>query len=154
MQRLHLVTQNARFVILPAFQCIPNLASRVLGLSLQRLAQDMQREHGHRVLLAESFQGGVGVRVGSRSTGGAEPSGGGSGLAGTGAGGPPPAAQLCSLFDGLGDVEDYRRARGQRYSLRTVLTLAIAARLAGYRGVTAFVEFAALLDQRQRREVG
>ena len=66
---------------------------------------------------------------------------------------PPPAAQLRSLFDGLGEVEDYRCARGQRYSLRTVLTLAIAARLAGYRGVTAFAEFAALLDQQQRREV-
>ncbi len=55
LRRLHLVDQNARFVILPAFQDIPNLASRVLGLSLQRLAQDMQREHGCRVLLAESF---------------------------------------------------------------------------------------------------
>ena len=55
LRRLHLVAQNARFVILPAFQGIPNLASRVLGLSLRRLAQDMQREHGYRVLLAESF---------------------------------------------------------------------------------------------------
>ena len=54
-RRLHLVAQNARFVLLPAFQGVPNLASRVLGLSLRRLAGDMQREHGFAVLLAESF---------------------------------------------------------------------------------------------------
>ncbi len=59
---------------------------------------------------------------------------------------PPPAVQLRSLFDCLGEVEDYRCARGQRYPLRTVLTLAIAARLVGYRGVTAFAEFAALAE--------
>lgn len=32
-----------------------NLALRVPGLSLRRLAGDMRREHGHAVLLAESF---------------------------------------------------------------------------------------------------
>ena len=37
LRRLHLVTQNSRFVILPGFHA-PNLASRVLGLSLRRLA--------------------------------------------------------------------------------------------------------------------
>ena len=34
---------------------MPNLASRVLGLSLRRLSGDMQREHGFPILLAESF---------------------------------------------------------------------------------------------------
>ncbi len=48
LRRLHLVVQNAQFVILPAFQCIPYLASRAL-------AQDQQRDYGYRVLLAESF---------------------------------------------------------------------------------------------------
>ena len=49
---------------------------------------------------------------------------------------------------------DHRCARGKRYPLATVLTLAIAARLAGYRGVTAFAQFAALLSQEQRAAVG
>ncbi len=55
LRHLHLVAQNARFVLLPAFQGVPKLASRVLGLSLRRLAGDMQREQGYGVLLAESF---------------------------------------------------------------------------------------------------
>ena len=67
---------------------------------------------------------------------------------------PPPAPELRSLFDCLGEVEDYRCARGQRYRLRTVLVLAVAARLAGYRGVTACAQFAALLDPSQRAAVG
>ena len=67
---------------------------------------------------------------------------------------PPPAPELRSLFDCLGEVEDYRYARGQRYRLRTVLVLAVAARLAGYRGVTACAQFAALLDPSQRAAVG
>ena len=41
-------------------------------------------------------------------------------------------------------MEECRHARGKRYSLQCVLTLALAARLAGYRGVTAFAQFASL----------
>ena len=67
---------------------------------------------------------------------------------------PPSAPQLRSMFECLGAVPDYRCARGQRYRLRTVLVLAMAARLAGYRGVTAFAQFAALLDPAQRQAVG
>ena len=40
-RRLHLIANNARFVILTP-RPVPNLASRVLGLSLRRLSQDMQ----------------------------------------------------------------------------------------------------------------
>ena len=68
--------------------------------------------------------------------------------------GPPDPQQLRSLFEFLGTIPEYRKARGKRYSLRTVLVLAIAARLAGYRGVTAFAQFAKLLGQRQRQAVG
>ena len=46
-------------------------------------------------------------------------------------------------------MPECRKARGKRYPLRTVLTIAVAARLAGYRGVTAFAQFAALLSQEQ-----
>ena len=38
---------------------------------------------------------------------------------------------------------------GKRYALNTIVTLAVAARLAGYRGVNAFAQFAALLSQEQ-----
>lgn len=53
-QRHHLIANNARFLILPAGR-IPNLASRVLGLSLSRLSSDWVAFHGHPVLLAETF---------------------------------------------------------------------------------------------------
>ena len=53
-QRLHFLANNTRFLILPGFH-LPNLASRVLGLSLQRLSDDWQQRHGHSLLLAETF---------------------------------------------------------------------------------------------------
>ena len=53
-RRLHLIANNARFLILPSARQ-PNLASRVLGLSLRRLCQDWQALHGHPALLAETF---------------------------------------------------------------------------------------------------
>ncbi len=195
LQRLHLVAQNSRFVILPDYQGVPNLASRVLGLSLRRLSGDMQREHGFPILLAESFVdralfAGTCYRAANwRSlgfTGGyarqpaavpewrhhgqpkevlvyeleaharaalgqPEEDPAWQGPARTA---PPSAPQLRSMFECLGEVPDYRCARGQRYRLRTVLVLAMAARLAGYRGVTAFAQFAALLDPVQRQAVG
>lgn len=53
-QRLPLVVNNARFLILPGVR-VANLASRVLALNLKRLSQDWQRVHGHPVWLAETF---------------------------------------------------------------------------------------------------
>ncbi len=53
-RRLHLISNNSRFVILTP-ERVPNLASRVLGLSLRRLSQDMQAAHGHPALLAGTF---------------------------------------------------------------------------------------------------
>ena len=58
-----------------------------------------------------------------------------------------------ALFECLGEVSECRKARGKRYPLRTVLTVAVASRLAGYRGVTAFARFAALLSQEQLETV-
>lgn len=52
--RLRLVTNNARFLILPHCH-FPNLATRVMGLTLERLPRDWQRRYGHPVWLAESF---------------------------------------------------------------------------------------------------
>ena len=53
-QRLRLVVNNSRFLILPGVR-IPNLASRVLGLTVRRLSSDWDQIHGHPVLLAETF---------------------------------------------------------------------------------------------------
>ena len=53
-RRLHLIANNARFLILP--ECAAaNLASRVLGLSLRRLSGDFRAMHGHPILIAETF---------------------------------------------------------------------------------------------------
>lgn len=54
-RRLALVANNARFLILPAAADCPNLASRVLALCCERLADDWQEIYAHPVLAAESF---------------------------------------------------------------------------------------------------
>jgi hypothetical protein len=53
-QRLPLVANNVRFLILPGV-AVPNLASRVLGLCTRRLSADWERVWGHPILLAETF---------------------------------------------------------------------------------------------------
>ena len=53
-QRLPLVANNVRFLILPGVQ-VPNLASRVLGLCARRLSADWQQVWGHPILLVETF---------------------------------------------------------------------------------------------------
>ena len=53
-RRLPLVVNNSRFLILADYH-VPNLASRVMKLNLQRLPCDWQQAYGHGVLVAESF---------------------------------------------------------------------------------------------------
>ena len=53
-QRLALIANNSRFLILPGVR-VKNLASRILGLNLARLSQDWQAAHGHGLLLCETF---------------------------------------------------------------------------------------------------
>lgn len=53
-RRLSLVVNNSRFCLLPQ-PSVPNLASKVLRLTLERLSADWQRHHGHPVLVVESF---------------------------------------------------------------------------------------------------
>lgn len=53
-QRLHLLANYARFLILPEAR-VPNLASRVLALDLRWRSEDWQRIHSHCLLLAETF---------------------------------------------------------------------------------------------------
>ncbi len=52
--RLHLVANNSRFLILPEYH-IPNLASRVLALCEHRIAQNWQERFGYPLLLLETF---------------------------------------------------------------------------------------------------
>src|SRR6266511_2466804 len=54
-QRRHLIAQNQRFLVLAAPGRWPNLASRVLKLTCDRLAQDWQQHFGHPVLAVETF---------------------------------------------------------------------------------------------------
>lgn len=51
---LHLIVNNARFLILPWIKC-PNLASRVLALTTRRLANDWYARYAYRPVLLETF---------------------------------------------------------------------------------------------------
>ena len=62
---------------------------------------------------------------------------------------PPKAERLDSLYDFLREAPEYRKARGIRHSLATMLAIALAAKLAGVRGVVAVGEFASRLTQAQ-----
>jgi len=53
-KRLQLVTNNFRFLVLPWVR-VKNLASKVLGANLRRLAADWEARWGHPVYLAETF---------------------------------------------------------------------------------------------------
>ncbi|MBP7230478.1 MAG: DUF4338 domain-containing protein [Syntrophaceae bacterium] len=53
-QRLTLVVNNSRFLILPGIH-IPNLASKILSLNVKRLSRDWEEIYGHPVLIAETF---------------------------------------------------------------------------------------------------
>ena len=48
-------------------------------------------------------------------------------------------------------MPEFRGTRGRRYPLATILAIAVAAKLAGYHGVSAFAEFAKGLTQHQLR---
>lgn len=53
-ERLHLVANNVRFLVLPWVR-VRNLASRVLALNLHRLSADWQQRWRHPIHLAETF---------------------------------------------------------------------------------------------------
>jgi hypothetical protein len=53
-KNLHLIVNNARFLILP-WVCSENLASKILGLAARQLPQDWQHRYGFRPLLLETF---------------------------------------------------------------------------------------------------
>jgi hypothetical protein len=53
-RNLHLVVNNARFLILPWIHC-KNLASRILALVSRRLPNDWQARYAYRPVLLETF---------------------------------------------------------------------------------------------------
>jgi hypothetical protein len=53
-QRLALITNNTRFLILPSVR-VPHLASWILGQVMRRLSADWEKKYGHPVLLVETF---------------------------------------------------------------------------------------------------
>ena len=53
-EHLQEVIANSRFLILPYWR-VPNLASHVLSLALQQVADDWQKRYGYRPLLVETF---------------------------------------------------------------------------------------------------
>jgi hypothetical protein len=53
-RRRRLITNNCRFLLLPE-QAVPNLGSRVLRLTLDRLSRDWQEQYGHPILVVETF---------------------------------------------------------------------------------------------------
>ena len=53
-RRLNLIVNNSRFLLLPG-AAVPNLGSRILRLTLDRLSQDWQARYGHPVVVVETF---------------------------------------------------------------------------------------------------
>src|SRR5882724_3028458 len=55
LERLKLIVQNRRFLLLHAKGRSPNLASQAMGAALRVLAEQWNQRFGYRPLLAESF---------------------------------------------------------------------------------------------------
>jgi hypothetical protein len=53
-RRLSLITNHCRFLVLPGCS-VPNLGSRILRLTLDRLSADWQARYGHPILVVETF---------------------------------------------------------------------------------------------------
>jgi Domain of unknown function (DUF4338) len=53
-ERLHLIVNNARFLILPWIQS-KHLASKLLGLVARRIANDWHNRYGYHPILLETF---------------------------------------------------------------------------------------------------
>jgi len=54
-ERRNLVVNNSRFMILPEYQGVKNLASKILSLVEKRISKDYQKRYGHGVFVIESY---------------------------------------------------------------------------------------------------
>jgi hypothetical protein len=50
-----MVVNNSRFLLLVEWEIHPNLASKVIGMTLRRLCDNWREKWGHPVLLLETF---------------------------------------------------------------------------------------------------
>ena len=58
-----------------------------------------------------------------------------------------PPHRLCSLYEELLRVPDFRRAQGRKHTIETVFPIVIAARLAGFESGIGAAQFARALNQ-------
>lgn len=189
-QRLPLIANNARFLILPDVR-VPNLASRVLSLTLKRLSQDWQAVHGHPVVLAETFVNracytGACYRAANWKVVGMTRGFGKTHAcywrheapkevllyplhprARTWLCDPKPhpqwrtpmhaltlsTKQMEDLHQRLRQLPDCRKPLGLRHPFASVLSMALAAVLAGSRGYTAIAEWVERLTQSQLKRL-
>jgi hypothetical protein len=189
-QRLHLIANNSRFLILPGV-CIKNLASKILSLNLKRLANDWLAVHGHPVFLAETFvetprftgacyraanwrvvgQTRGFSKSGQKYTHNATPKQilvyplQQKALKMLADPNPHPtwrwpmqsctvsSKQLEDLLCLLRKLPDYRKPKGLRHPYFSILTISIAALLAGAKSYIAISEFADKLSQNQLKRL-
>ena len=64
----------------------------------------------------------------------------------------PP--RLCSLYDELMQVPDFRRAQGRKHTIASVLAVCIVARLAGITGGIGAAQYACALNQTELEALG
>ena len=194
-QRLFLIVNNSRFLLLPNAAGTPHLASRVLGLSLRRLPGDWLDRHGHNILLAETFVdpqrfAGTCYRAANwlevgRTLGYGRTRSGELGYVEHGqpkrvfvyplqrdarqqlaAPAPRPewipwrprirltTAQMLSLRDFVRRLPDPRARRGKRYPWPALLTMVMAARVAGLTTLTEMSNFGRALEQSVLQDLG
>lgn len=194
-QRLFLIVNNSRFLLLPNAAGTPHLASRVLGLSLRRLPGDWLARHGHAILLAETFVdprrfAGTCYRAANwleigRTLGYGRTRSGPLGYVAHGqpkrvfvyplrrdarhqlaAPMPRPewlpwrprilltTAQMLSLRDFVRSQPDSRGRRGLRYPWPALLTIVLAARVAGATTLTEMSRFGRALEQSVLQDLG
>jgi hypothetical protein len=190
-QRLHLIANNCRFLILPYLK-VPNLASRILAVNLRCLSRDWQAIYGYPIVLAETFVDAGRFHGTCYLAANWKPLGLTKGFGKSGsryfrhdspkqvlvfplkpkapkwlsAAELPSFLRRCpmqrctlsskqmeDLRDRLLTLRDCRRAKGMRHPLAAVLTIAVAAILAGAKSFAAIAEWATRLNQRELKRL-
>lgn len=195
-QRLGLLANNSRFLVLPSQRSLPNLASKSLSLALKRLPGDWLERFGTQPVAVETFvdeklYSGTCYKAANWTVIGSS-----KGFKRHAAqfyqyhGNPkmiliyplikdfrellrgetlpepyrswnepqrlnnprlPGGKAIGSLMEGLGEIEDKRERKGQRYFLASLLAAVVCGYFAGCRSLEQCAAFVAALDQRQRR---
>ncbi len=161
-ERLDLVANNTRFLLMSEPGALPNLASFFLAAMTRRLAADWLAAHGHRVLVAETFCDperfsgamcrGSGWRDLGETRGYARSNGRHADPHGR-----PKRVLVPRLRRGAGRAggrADCRRAQGRKHTVASVLAVHVPATLANMKGCLAAEQFARALSQEELAAVG